>query len=64
MSSNKLDDYAAKTENNTHTPQEKIDGLHSILKTVKTGMLTTRSTDGSFHSRAMAPTSRTCYLLD
>ncbi|EIW63562.1 uncharacterized protein TRAVEDRAFT_56490 [Trametes versicolor FP-101664 SS1] len=56
MSTNKqLDPYTAKAEDNTHTPQEKIQGLHTIVKGVKTGMLTTRSADGRFHARAMAP---------
>ncbi|OCH95107.1 hypothetical protein OBBRIDRAFT_823054 [Obba rivulosa] len=50
-----LDPYSAKAQNDNLTPQEKIIGLHSIVKAVKTGMLTTRSADGFFHSRAMAP---------
>ncbi|KAI0746030.1 hypothetical protein C8Q76DRAFT_47830 [Earliella scabrosa] len=56
MSYNKdLDPYTAKAENNNLTPQEKIDGLHAIVKSVKTGMLTTRAANGELHSRAMAP---------
>ncbi|KAJ6609869.1 hypothetical protein B0H10DRAFT_452845 [Mycena sp. CBHHK59/15] len=31
--------------------------LHEILKSAKTGMLTTRSADGHLHSRAMIPSS-------
>ncbi|KAH9916933.1 hypothetical protein B0H21DRAFT_702908 [Amylocystis lapponica] len=57
MSNKQLDPYStmAKAQNNNLSPQEKIDGLHAIVKSVKTGMLTTRNTDGSMHSRAMAP---------
>ncbi|RPD54740.1 hypothetical protein L226DRAFT_523023 [Lentinus tigrinus ALCF2SS1-7] len=55
MSNKDLDPYTAKAENNNLTPQEKIEGLHAILKNVKTGMLTTRSSSGQLHSRAMAP---------
>lgn len=51
----KLDPYSAKAQNDNLTPREKVDGLHTIVKTVKTGMLTTRSADGHMHSRAMAP---------
>ena len=58
MSNKQLDPYTAKAENDNLTPQEKIDGLHSILKNVKTGMLTTRSASGQLHARAMAPTAR------
>ncbi|KAI0072433.1 hypothetical protein K474DRAFT_1693048 [Panus rudis PR-1116 ss-1] len=50
-----LDPYTAKAQNDNLSPQEKIEGLHEILKQVKTGMLTTRSADGCMHSRAMAP---------
>ncbi|TFK44248.1 hypothetical protein BDQ12DRAFT_672649 [Crucibulum laeve] len=50
-----LDPYTAKAENNKHTPQEKIDGLKEIIKSTSTAMLTTRSADGQFHSRAMTP---------
>ncbi|KAH9942486.1 uncharacterized protein BXZ73DRAFT_97896 [Epithele typhae] len=57
MSSHKLDPYTSKAENDNLTPQEKIDGLHHIVKGVKTGMLTTRSESGQLHSRAMAPVS-------
>ena len=63
MSSSKtLDPYTAKAENNNLTPQEKVDGLHTIVKKVKTGMLTTRAADGHMHSRAMAPAGRMCNL--
>jgi general stress protein 26 len=65
MSTNKqLDPYTAKAEENTHTPQEKVDGLHQIVKKVKTGMLTTRDAEGHMHTRAMAPAGRTCTKLD
>jgi general stress protein 26 len=59
MSSSTLDPYTAKAENNTLTPQEKIAGLHEILKHTKAGMLTTHGADGHLHSRAMSPSSRT-----
>jgi len=52
-----LDPYTAKAENHDITPQLKIDGLKEIIKAVGTAMLTTRSSDGSLHSRAMAPTA-------
>ncbi|KAI0744225.1 hypothetical protein C8Q80DRAFT_1220880 [Daedaleopsis nitida] len=56
MSYNKeLDPYSAKAQNDNLTPQEKIEGLHAIVQNVKTGMLTTRSSAGQLHSRAMAP---------
>ncbi|KAH9935701.1 uncharacterized protein B0H18DRAFT_951167 [Fomitopsis serialis] len=55
MTNKTLDPYTAKAENNNLSPQEKIEGLHAILKSVKTGMLTTRTTSGDLHSRAMAP---------
>ncbi|TDL24239.1 hypothetical protein BD410DRAFT_786348 [Rickenella mellea] len=50
-----LDPVTAKETNNDITPQAKIDGLKEIIKTVKMAMLTTRSSDGHMHSRAMAP---------
>ncbi|KAL4254241.1 Stress Response and Developmental Protein [Abortiporus biennis] len=50
-----LDPYTAKAQNDNLSPHEKIEGLHAIVKAVKTGMMTTRSADGSMHSRAMAP---------
>jgi len=56
MSTN-LDPYTAKAENNTVSPQEKIKDLHEIVKSVETGMFTTRASDGDMHSRAMAPTA-------
>ncbi|KZT10709.1 uncharacterized protein LAESUDRAFT_692989 [Laetiporus sulphureus 93-53] len=55
MANKELDPYTAKAQNNNATPQEKIEGLHTIVKAVKTGMLTTRTADGSLHARAMAP---------
>ncbi|KAF9464943.1 hypothetical protein BDZ94DRAFT_1281606 [Collybia nuda] len=55
--SSDLDPYTTKAESNDTTPQEKINGLQEIIKGAKVGMLTTRSTDGSFHSRAMTPAS-------
>lgn len=58
-SAKELDPYTAKAEDHKHTPQEKIEGLHKIIQKVKTGMLTTRDTDGHMHSRAMAPAGRT-----
>ncbi|KAG8721017.1 hypothetical protein FRC08_016327 [Ceratobasidium sp. 394] len=51
------DPYTKKATNENLTPQQKIDGLREILATVKTGMLTTRGTNGELHSRAMAPAS-------
>ena len=53
-----LDPYTANAVNNDVTPQKKIDDLKSILKVVKTGMLTTRCQDGTLHSRAMTPAGR------
>lgn len=53
-----LDPYTAKALNTDLTPQQKIEGLHGIIKKVKTGMLTTRTSDGRLHSRAMAPAGR------
>ena len=35
-----------------------IIGLKEIIKSTKTAMLTTRSADGQFHSRAMNPVAR------
>ncbi|KAG8705835.1 hypothetical protein FRC12_009206 [Ceratobasidium sp. 428] len=51
------DEYTKKATNEKLTPQQKIDGLKEILATAKTGMLTTRGTNGELHSRAMAPAS-------
>ena len=62
MSNKELDPYAAKAESNNVSPQEKIDGLHAIVKSVKTGMLSSRSSSGQIHSRAMAPAGRKCLL--
>ncbi|KZT28979.1 hypothetical protein NEOLEDRAFT_1085763 [Neolentinus lepideus HHB14362 ss-1] len=50
-----LDPYTAKAAKNNLTPQQKIDGLHAIIKASGTGMLVTRSSDGHLHSRAMTP---------
>ncbi|GBE81150.1 hypothetical protein BKA93DRAFT_13989 [Sparassis latifolia] len=55
MSNKDLDPYTAKAENNNLTLQEKVDGLRKIVKSVKAGMLTTRSPNGALHSRAMVP---------
>ncbi|KAJ6593855.1 hypothetical protein B0H19DRAFT_1205269 [Mycena capillaripes] len=55
--SSTLDPYTANAENTTLSPQEKIAGLHEILKSAKTGMLTTHGADGHLHSRAMVPSS-------
>lgn len=55
MSNKELDPYTAKAQNDNLSPQEKIEGLHAIVKHVKTGMLTSRSKDGCMHSRAMSP---------
>ncbi|KAJ7262223.1 hypothetical protein B0H12DRAFT_1231265 [Mycena haematopus] len=57
MSSTTLDPYTAKAENTTLSAQEKIAGLHEIVKSAKTGMLTTHGSDGHLHSRAMIPAS-------
>ena len=58
MSNKELDPYTAKAEDNHLSPQEKIQNLQNIVKSVKTGMLTTRSSSGALHSRAMAPAGR------
>ncbi|KAH6914388.1 hypothetical protein BKA70DRAFT_1217936 [Coprinopsis sp. MPI-PUGE-AT-0042] len=52
-----LDPYTSKSETQ-HTPQEKIDGLLEIVGKVQTAMLTTRSSQGQLHSRAMNPASK------
>ncbi|KAF8627794.1 hypothetical protein AX15_004220 [Amanita polypyramis BW_CC] len=52
-----LDPYTEQAEKSDVTLQEKIDGLHGIIHKVKTGMLTTRSSNGFLHSRAMTPSS-------
>ncbi|PFH46180.1 hypothetical protein AMATHDRAFT_51229 [Amanita thiersii Skay4041] len=52
-----LDPYTEQAVNTNITLQEKITGLHEIVHQVKTGMLTTRSSDGHMHSRAMTPAS-------
>lgn len=59
MASNPLDPYVAKASDHPKiTPQEKIKGVHEIVKAAKTAMLTTRAADGHMHSRAMAPAGR------
>ena len=58
MSNPALDPYTTNAQNNDVTPQKKIEDLKSILKIVKTGMLTTRDKDGNLHSRAMTPAGR------
>ncbi|KAJ7132796.1 hypothetical protein C8R43DRAFT_1023397 [Mycena crocata] len=57
MSNVNLDPYTANAENTAITPQEKIAGLHQVLKSAKVGMLTTHGADGQLHSRAMIPSS-------
>ncbi|KAJ7703244.1 hypothetical protein B0H17DRAFT_1042452 [Mycena rosella] len=57
MSSTTLDPYTANAENTTLSAQEKIAGLHAIVKSAQTGMLTTHGADGHLHSRAMIPSS-------
>jgi len=52
--STSLDPYTSQAQSNVST-QEKIDGLKEIMKSTTTAMLTTRSADGQFHSRAMNP---------
>lgn len=47
----------ASTKAGTLTPQEKLDGLFSIVEAVGTAMLTSRSPNGRLASRAMAPAS-------
>ncbi|KAL5528143.1 hypothetical protein ACEPAF_7279 [Sanghuangporus sanghuang] len=69
MANPSLDPYVANAENKDITPQKKIEDLKVILKTVQTGMLTTRDKDGTLHSRAMTPagpysdTQLTLYFL-
>ena len=41
-----------------HCLTVNIIGLKEIIESTKTAMLTTRSADGQFHSRAMNPVSR------
>ncbi|ESK96673.1 protein bli-3 [Moniliophthora roreri MCA 2997] len=50
-----LDPYVSKSENKDATPQQKIHDLQQIIKSIHSGMLVTRCSDGSLHSRAMAP---------
>ncbi|KAJ7045465.1 hypothetical protein C8F04DRAFT_988486 [Mycena alexandri] len=57
MSTATLDPYTADAENTSLSAQEKIAGLHEILKSARTGMLTTHGADGHLHSRAMIPAS-------
>ncbi|KAJ7084341.1 hypothetical protein B0H15DRAFT_951585 [Mycena belliarum] len=57
MSAPTLDPLTAKLENDSLSVQEKIAGLHALVKSAQTGMLTTHGADGHLHSRAMIPTS-------
>ncbi|THH30123.1 hypothetical protein EUX98_g4070 [Antrodiella citrinella] len=50
-----LDPYTTNAQNDNISPQEKVEGLHGIVKLVQTGMLTTRDANGCMHSRAMVP---------
>jgi len=50
-----LDPYTKDAENTEMTPQKKIDGLKEIIKEAKSAMMTTRSSTGCMHSRAMTP---------
>ncbi|GAA5987624.1 hypothetical protein JCM10908_007142 [Rhodotorula pacifica] len=50
------DPYTAKAASDA-SPSEKIDELRNIIKEAKFGMLVTRSSEGTLHSRAMAPAS-------
>ncbi|KAF8629240.1 hypothetical protein AX17_005819 [Amanita inopinata Kibby_2008] len=52
-----LDPYTEKAERTDISLQEKINGLHQVVNKVKTGMLTSRSSGGHLHSRAMSPAS-------
>ena len=63
MSNTTLDPYVSKAQNDDLTPQKKIEDLKSIMKTVKTGMLTARDKGGTLHSRAMTPAGRMSLLI-
>ncbi|KAL5524072.1 hypothetical protein ACEPAG_8245 [Sanghuangporus baumii] len=69
MTNPSLDPYVANAENTDITPQKKMEDLKVIMKTVQTGMLTSRDKDGALHSRAMTPagpysdTQLTLYFL-
>jgi len=52
-----LDPYTALATNEDLTLEQKIMGLQDVVRGAKVGMLTTRATDGSMHSRAMTPAS-------
>ncbi|KAG9019933.1 hypothetical protein FS842_007726 [Serendipita sp. 407] len=52
-----LDPYTTAAENESLTPQKKIDGLNEIISATHMGMLTTRCATGELHSRAMSPAS-------
>ncbi|KAJ7287581.1 hypothetical protein C8J57DRAFT_1495999 [Mycena rebaudengoi] len=56
-STQNLDPYTTNAANTNLTVQQKITGLHEVVKTARTGMLTTRGADGHLHSRAMIPSS-------
>ncbi|THH15637.1 hypothetical protein EW146_g4867 [Bondarzewia mesenterica] len=50
-----LDPYTAAAQSTHVSPQEKIADLHKIVEAAKTGMLTTRASNGHLHARAMNP---------
>ncbi|KAI0254138.1 hypothetical protein BJV78DRAFT_1280522 [Lactifluus subvellereus] len=50
-----LDPYTANAQNDNVTPAQKIEDLHKVIQGAQTGMLTTRASNGHFHSRAMTP---------
>lgn len=54
-----IDPTAQQAHHNAQSlsPQQKLDGLFAITKTVGTAMLTSRSPDGKLASRAMVPAS-------
>ncbi|KAI0038514.1 hypothetical protein FA95DRAFT_1551217 [Auriscalpium vulgare] len=51
----KLDPYTANAQNDDITPAQKITDLHKLVESAKTGMLTSRASNGQLHSRAMTP---------
>ncbi|KAI0277398.1 hypothetical protein BGY98DRAFT_1107803 [Russula aff. rugulosa BPL654] len=56
MSSNvQLDPFVAQAQNDNVAPLQKIKDLNKIIQMTETGMLTTRTSDGHLHSRAMTP---------
>lgn len=54
MSTQSKDPYTEKASEDASL-ETKVSEVKSIVKAVKTGMLTLASADGSLHSRAMAP---------